>query len=331
MVCAWWQPFPSAYLRVALAEPGAGSPRVALTGRDGIYYFDRVHPGKYNLYLNVPDAWRGRVPPSDVAGFRPAFEIDVQNKPITDITPISIAEGKPGSAPFAHIGCGGMTLPPPRYAPGAPRPAARPGWIRGIDVSHWQGEIDWTAVAGKGYVFAMIKATEGQTYTDPQFNKNWEAARKARLVRGAYHTFSPNSDGEKQAQFFLARAPLEAGDLPPVLSLYQLNGRNGADVAQAMRWLSAVETATKRQPIVYVSASFEVPSQSAALTRYPLWVGQYVQADQPRLPQGWSAWTLWQFTDKAQVGGIKGDVPADYFAGTLANLQQFAGAAAPAP
>lgn len=217
------------------------------------------------------------------------------DKPTTDISPISILLGTPGSSPFAHLGCGGIALPPPKYEPDASQPRSRTSWINGIDVSHWQGDINWQAVANNGYAFAIVKARDTRSWILNSIRIG-NRLEKARLIRGMYHAFSPHSDGAQQAQFFLAHAPLEIGDLPPVLSLYLLNGQ-----------------------------------QFSPLGRYPLWVSHYIQADAPHFPPEWMTWTLWQFTDRARVDGIKNVAPADYFQGTLADLRKFAGASVPPP
>lgn len=78
-----------------------------------------------------------------------------------------------------------------------------------MDVSSWQGEIDWPTLAGQGLSFAFIKATEGSGFTDPRFSYNWEQARKTALRVGAYHFFSYDSPGETQADNFIAAVPRE--------------------------------------------------------------------------------------------------------------------------
>src|SRR5689334_1580650 len=89
--------------------------------------------------------------------------------------------------------------------------------VQGIDVSHYQGVIDWNQVAEAGTAFVFIKATEGTSYVDPQFQDNWSGAKAAGLLRGAYHFFQPGEDPQQQAEYFLSVVQTVPGDLPPVL------------------------------------------------------------------------------------------------------------------
>lgn len=92
--------------------------------------------------------------------------------------------------------------------------------IKGLDVSHHQGHIDWQKVgATKKYSFVFIKATEGHDFTDDDFVKNWQGAKANGLLVGAYHFFSTRSSGTEQAEFFIAAVPKEEGALPPVIDI----------------------------------------------------------------------------------------------------------------
>src|SRR3954471_21486658 len=91
--------------------------------------------------------------------------------------------------------------------------------MSGIDVSHYQQEIDWQQVRRVGVAFAFIKASEGINVSDPMFNHNWRGAKAARILRGAYHFFRPQLDAEAQVNLFLDRIQNDAGELPPVLDV----------------------------------------------------------------------------------------------------------------
>lgn len=196
--------------------------------------------------------------------------------------------------------------------------------VRGIDVSRWQGTIDWNAVAGDDVGFAFIKATEGGDFTDPRFAMNWAAARQAGVLRGAYHFYRPQTSATKQAEHFIRTVALAPGDLPPVLDVEVTDGASPDSIARGVRtWLETVERATGRRPIIYTRASFWTPSVGAALSEYPLWVAHYGAAS-PNLPAGWQRWTFWQFTDEGTVGGIAGPVDLDWFNGTRDQLRSFA-------
>jgi hypothetical protein len=139
---------------------------------------------------------------------------------------------------------------------------------RGIDVSHYQGTVDWQGVRMAGIQFAFAKATEGVTWTDPEFGTNWPGMRAAGLLRGAYHFFEPNDDAGQQAAFFLQTVQLEAGDLPPVLDV-ETEGTSPQALWQGVQtWLEQVEAAVGLPPILYMSPTFanenEVPASLAS-------------------------------------------------------------------
>ena len=122
--------------------------------------------------------------------------------------------------------------------------------VRGIDVSHHQGVIDWGPVAAQGIQFAFIKATEGARYKDPRFAANWAATQHAGIVRGAYHYLRPELDGRQQARHFLdVVGRLERGDLPPVLDVEEHSGLKPTDIAEQVdHWLTDVRTEPGESP-----------------------------------------------------------------------------------
>lgn len=193
----------------------------------------------------------------------------------------------------------------------------------GIDVSHFQGTVNWAEVAASGACFAFVKATEGITYVDPQFSVNWPAMKEAGLLRGAYHFYEPADDPASQAQHFLSTVTLETGDLPPVLDVETNGGVSSSQLWSGVStWLQYVQTATGRQPIVYTAPGFwDANSPSLALTSYPLWLADY--ASQPTLPNGWSAWQFWQHSQTGTVPGVSTSVDLDLFNGTLSQLQEW--------
>jgi lysozyme len=203
-------------------------------------------------------------------------------------------------------------------------PGLAGGPLPGIDVSHWQGTIDWGAARADGVEFAFIKATEGGDYTDPRFAANWAGARQAGVVRGAYHFFRPQTDAMAQAAHFLRTVTLAPGDLPPVLDVEVTDGRAADAIAAGVRtWLAEVERVTGRRPILYTRASFWTAQMGGGFNAYPLWVAHY-GVSSPSIPAGWSGWTFWQHSDAGRVSGIGGDVDLDWFNGDRAALAAFA-------
>src|SRR3954463_7778594 len=99
---------------------------------------------------------------------------------------------------------------------------------RGIDVSHFQGRVDWSAVEGDGVGFAFVKATEGSTFVDPAFRRNWSALGETRILRGAYHRFRTGRHARAQPEHFLAVFRISGADLPPVLDVEATDGLSDA-------------------------------------------------------------------------------------------------------
>lgn len=197
------------------------------------------------------------------------------------------------------------------------------GPLPGIDVSHWRGTIDWSAVAADGVEFAFVKATEGGDYTDPRFAENWAASKRAGVVRGAYHFFRPQTDAAAQAAHFLRTVQLAPGDLPPVLDVEVTDGRSAESIAAGVRtWLQEVERATGRRPIIYTRASFWTAQMGGGFGAYPLWVAHY-GVSAPNIPAGWSRWTFWQHSDAGRVEGVSGGVDLNWFNGGRAELDAF--------
>ncbi len=197
--------------------------------------------------------------------------------------------------------------------------------VQGIDVSHFQGVVDWQQVAKAGMSFAFAKATDGITYTDPEFAKNWAGIQAAGLLRGAYHFFEANDDATAQAQHFLATVKLGPGDLPPVLDVETTAGMSDEQIWSGVAtWLQVVEQATGRQPMIYIAPGFwNSHEPDLKLTRYLLWLADY--ASQPQLPNGWTSWLFWQHSESGSVAGVTGAVDLDLFSGTLEQLHELAG------
>lgn len=203
---------------------------------------------------------------------------------------------------------------------------------RGIDVSHYQGAIDWGSVAGSGVAFCFIKATEGTSAADPRFQSNWSGSLAAGLRRGAYHFGHAGSDAVAQAKFFhgtvSADGTLGPGDLPPVLDLETLDGQSPASTLQwALAFLTEADALFGRRTLLYTDAGFwqqlaELPGCKALASR-PLWLAAYSAS--PQVPSPWTAWTFWQYSDGTANGGtpvpgVSGPVDQDLFAGTPAQL-----------
>ena len=202
-------------------------------------------------------------------------------------------------------------------------------WVRrdhpvGVDVSHHQGSIDWPRVRAAGVAFAIIKATEGVTFTDPAFAENWRSAGRAGLVRGAYHFFTFCTPGRAQAAHFAEIVPVEAGALPPVIDL-EIGGNCAARPApdrlkaELDDFLRAIEP-RYGHAILYVTQEFHERYGTATEGRQLFLREIFVE---PRWPEG-RAWLLWQFHNGGRIDGIEGPVDLDAFQGSMDHLRALA-------
>ena len=201
--------------------------------------------------------------------------------------------------------------------------------VHGIDVSAYQGRIDWPEVARNRVRFAFIKASEGGTLRDPRFARNWREARSAGVLRGAYHYFLPNRDGQLQADLFARTVPLAPGDLPPVLDVEAANFHDVAVLRREVaRWLRLIEAHYGVRPILYSNHSFYQRHLAGHFDDYPLWLAHY-EVERPTLPR--DKWIIWQHSDEAYVPGIRGAVDFNVFQGNFEALEALRIPAAPTP
>jgi lysozyme len=190
---------------------------------------------------------------------------------------------------------------------------AEPSYTFGIDVSHYQGEVDWQAVAASGVRFAFLKATDGVDDVDPCFARNWAGARAAGILRGAYHFFRPSLDAKRQAAHLLSVLTMDEMALPPALDVEITDGLAPAALRDGIgTWLESVQSALGCRPLVYTDPSFWRNSVAADFSGYPLWLACY--GSEPEVPPSWRAWTFWQHSDAGEVHGIPGQVDLDYCA-----------------
>lgn len=193
----------------------------------------------------------------------------------------------------------------------------------GIDISHHQGRIDWKQVASSsaesGYPikFAIMKATEGSSFTDPEYIDNISDARAAGFVCGVYHFYDPDASPDKQAEHYINTVKLQKGDFVPVVDV-ERSGRSSGDLQRELLvFLKTLETHYGAKPIIYASAKFRKRHLDiAAFDAYPFWVAHYYVAR----PATDKRWLLWQFTDHASVKGIDGYTDFNVFKGSVADF-----------
>jgi lysozyme len=189
----------------------------------------------------------------------------------------------------------------------------------GIDVSHHQGHINWRDVALSSAVnefpirFVIIKATEGSSFTDPEYEENISEARTVGFVCGVYHFYDPGVSPQKQAEHFIRTVKLQKGDLAPVVDV-ERSGRSSGDLQrELLEFLKALESHYGIKPIIYASSKFRKRHlNNPAFDSYPFWVAHYYVVR----PETDKEWSFWQFTDHANVKGIREYTDFNVFRGT---------------
>lgn len=207
-----------------------------------------------------------------------------------------------------------------------------PRWkypVRGVDVSRYQGEIDWQTLGDEGISFAFIKATEGSAYTDPRFAENFANARATSLAVGAYHFFSFDSAGATQAENFIRTVPSFGGMLPPVIDLefyggYDQNPPSSETVAEELRTLlTLLEKHYGVRPILYATEESYAQYLAHGFAAYDIWIRDVI--GKPTLTDG-RAWTFWQFTNRGTLDGYRGEekfIDVNVFAGTAEEFARY--------
>ena len=194
--------------------------------------------------------------------------------------------------------------------------------VHGIDISHYQGNINWkmleqTRQGQFPIQFIFMKATEGGDYLDKRFVANFDSAKAHGFIRGAYHFYNPKTDANKQADFFINTVKLEPGDLPPVLDI-ETKGKDIEKLQADLKlWLRRVENHYGVKPIIYASYKFKTKYlNDSVFNSYPYWIAHYyVDSVQYK-----GDWKFWQHTDVGTLPGIEEQVDLNIFNGGMEGL-----------
>lgn len=221
--------------------------------------------------------------------------------------------------------------------------------LPGLDISHYQAQVDWQKLKKSGCEFVFLKATEGGDYVDRTFATRREECKAVGIPVGAYHFFRPKTAVMLQiANFVGTVGRIQPGEMRPVLDVEVPSLWNGLSeeelsveraelraqwnsikiedrVKMVVQWCEAVEAGCGLPPIIYMSSSFagEVLGNAPELARWTLWVAHYTTAADPWVPAPWSNWTFWQYTDKGSIEGVPGHVDLNWFNGTSEELQAY--------
>lgn len=198
--------------------------------------------------------------------------------------------------------------------------------IHGIDISHYQGKIDWeqlknAMIKGCPVRFVIIKSTEGSSRLDENFRENFNQARDFGFIRGVYHFWSNKSTAREQAYYFLDQVHLTDGDLPPVLDIEHKPADKSVEDFQrdVLTWLHIVEDKYHAKPIIYTYYKFKEQYLSAPVfDDYPYWIAHYY-VDKVQYK---GKWKFWQHTDVGKLLGIKGYVDFNIYNGSYYELKQ---------
>ena len=203
-------------------------------------------------------------------------------------------------------------------------------YIYGIDISHYQGSlIDSISKQKDSLDFVICKATEGITYTDPDFSYNWKTIKEKSLLRGAYHFYRSDDDPKAQANHFLnVISTIETTDIPPIIDFED----SGIDASQSVEsiqsdlkiFINEIETKLKCKPILYTDdACGNKYLNEPFFADYPLWIASYNGKDKPTLPDAWKekGALIWQNSPDYKMDGTTTDF--DIYNGSLKDFKQF--------
>lgn len=208
-----------------------------------------------------------------------------------------------------------------------------PGYsVHGLDVSHYQCDIEWDEVKkmnenGIRIQFAFIRATRGISTLDFKFKDNWNGAKKVGILRGAYHFFFFNLDAAQQARHFLNNVEIEKGDLPAVLDIEfdettddKLLSKD-AVLRSIATWLRIVEDETGVKPIIYTNLDYYKRYLNGLFPDYKIWIANYNNPRGVRLPDG-KMWAFWQMSSKVRCNGISEPADFNVFNGSRQDLEK---------
>jgi lysozyme len=245
-------------------------------------------------------------------------------RPAMLVIPDEVDTGTRPSARMHIFGRRFRDAKPINFGRSSPRALA----VHGVDVSRWQGEIDWDKLRTQGANFVYIKATDGGDHLDPMFRKNWRAAQKAGLKHGAYHFFYWCRTAGEQADWFIRNVPRERGALPPVIDV-EWNGESSCrrhpsrdQVLEKMQvFLDRLERYYGQRPIIYTSPDFYRDNLRGELLDYPFWL-RSVAAHPSKVYPG-RKWIFWQYSSSGISHGVDGRIDLNVFHGSEDDWHQW--------
>jgi GH25 family lysozyme M1 (1,4-beta-N-acetylmuramidase) len=196
--------------------------------------------------------------------------------------------------------------------------------VEGVDVSYYQGTINWTSVKNSGRSFAIARVSDGLNTPDTKFDSYWPAIKAAGMTRGVYQFFRPSQDPVAQADLLLAKVPVFApGDMAPVLDVEVTDSQSSSVIiGKIQQWSDRIRQATGLTSIIYTSPSFWSSLGNPVINGAILWTANW-GVTCPGVPSVWTNWKVWQYSATGAVPGITGGVDLDQFNGPSASLTEF--------
>jgi lysozyme len=200
--------------------------------------------------------------------------------------------------------------------------------VHGVDVSRWQGDIDWPRLRMQGANFAYIKATDGGDHLDPMFRTNWRKAKDAGVKRGAYHFFYWCRTAGEQADWFIRNVPRDPDALPPVIDV-EYNGESSckvrlsrAKILEKMQvFMEKLERHYGKRPIIYTAPDFYADNLDGEFLRHPFWLRAVAQ--HPTRVYPGRKWVFWQYSGSGLSQGVEGKIDLNVFHGSEADWHRW--------
>ena len=186
---------------------------------------------------------------------------------------------------------------------------------RGIDVSEWQGEIDFERVKEAGIEIVYIRAGQGFSYKDPDFERNYAEAKRNELKVGVYHymTARTTQEARQQAQFFVSLLSNKEIDCKLAMDFESFGNLSRTEINEiALEYIKEVERLSTKEVIVYSNTNDARNIFSEEVAEYPLWVAQY-GVSEPSNNGKWNYWEGFQYSSSGRIDGIRGDVDLDRY------------------
>lgn len=264
--------------------------------------------------------------PDDVGRLLSADQAYQQPMPQAAPAPIAKPKPQPVSVKRPNNPWAGKKVYAQKFRDAKPvnfgKAAPHPFEVHGVDVSHWQADIDWKTLRKQGANFAFIKATEGGKHVDRLFMKNWNGAKAAGIPVGAYHFFFWCRSAEEQAKWFIRNVPKQAGSLPPVLDVEWYGNKRScpkkpprATVLAKMKvWLDIVERHYGVKPIIYVTPDFYEDNLQGQFKQYSFWLRSVAEHPKGRYPN--RDFAFWQYSGTGLSKGVSTQIDLNVFNGT---------------